>query len=55
MCKLLFEHKTDRTVNTEYYLWKIEIKDYNVMIDVIRLPKQKKQANSKWKVMDLGK
>ena len=54
MCKLLFEHKTDRTVNTEYYLWKIEIKDYNVMIDVIRLsifpkktPKNKQTLNGK--------
>ena len=30
---LLFENENDRTVNPEYYLPTVEIKDYNVMID----------------------
>ena len=30
---LLFENEGDRIVHTGYYLRKIEIKDYNVMID----------------------
>ena len=30
---LLVENNTDRTVYTKYYLPKVELKDYNVMID----------------------
>ena len=30
---LLFENEVDRKVHTGYYLRKVEIKDYNVMID----------------------
>ena len=30
---VLFENNTDRTVHIEYYLSKVEIKDYKVMID----------------------
>ena len=30
---LLFENVVDRKVHTEYYLRKVEIKDYSVMID----------------------
>ena len=30
---LLFENEVDRKVHTGYYLPKVEIKDYNVMID----------------------
>ena len=31
---LLFENTTDRTIHTKYYLLTVEIKDYNVMIDI---------------------
>ena len=30
---LLFENRTDRKVNTKYYIPKVEIKYYNVIID----------------------
>ena len=30
---LLFENRTDRKVNTKYYIPKVEIKDYNVITD----------------------
>ena len=30
---LLFENEDDRTSHSTYYLPKVEIKDYNVMID----------------------
>ena len=30
---LLFENRTDRKVHTKYYILKVEIKDYNVLID----------------------
>ena len=30
---LLFENERDRIVQTGYYLWKIKIKDYNIVID----------------------
>ena len=33
MFVLLFENENDRKVNTGYYYPKVEIKDYNVMID----------------------
>ena len=35
MFRLSFQNKTDRTVHTGYYLWNVEIKDYNVMIDAM--------------------
>ena len=30
---LLFENKTDRKAHTKYYILKVEINDYNVIID----------------------
>ena len=30
---LLFENRTDIKVHTKYYILKVEIKDYNVIID----------------------
>ena len=30
---LLFENKTDRKVHKKYYILKVEINDYNVIID----------------------
>ena len=30
---LLFDNRTNRKVHTKYYIPKIEIKDYNVIID----------------------
>ena len=29
----MFENRTDRTIHTRYYIPKVEIKDYNVIID----------------------
>ena len=34
---LSFENENDRTSHSNYYLPKVEIKDYNVMIDVKNL------------------
>ena len=34
---LLFENSTDREVHTKYYIPKVEIKDYNAIIDGINV------------------
>ena len=58
LCVLSFQVEEERTSFSEYYIPKVEIKDFNIIIDGMRffvVPKKKKKTNIRKKIIDISK